>query len=107
MSYSLLAVSIFFEICGTICMKLSDGYSNKLATIMIFVFYVISFSIFPLALKNLDVSLAYAIWSGVGTATITIVGIYYFKEPATAVKMVSIFVIMVGVAGLNLSDKLV
>jgi len=106
MSYSLLAISIFFEICGTVCMKISDGYSNIPASLMIFVFYGISFSIFPFALKNIDVSLAYAIWSGVGTASMTLIGIYYFKEPATAIKMVSIFIVMVGVLGLNLSDKL-
>jgi len=55
---------------------------------------------------SIDVSLAYAIWSGVGTASMTLIGIYYFKEPATAIKMISIFIVMVGVAGLNLSDKL-
>ncbi|MBP2029598.1 small multidrug resistance pump [Methanohalophilus levihalophilus] len=87
-------------------MKFSDGYANLIPTILIFVFYGISFSIFPIALKTIDVSIAYAIWSGVGTAAITVIGIYYFKEPATAVKMVSIFVVMLGVAGLNLSDKL-
>lgn len=104
--YLYLAAAIFFEICGTTCMKLSEGYANILPTVLIFVFYGISFSIFPIALKTVDVSIAYAIWSGVGTAAITIIGIYYFKEPATAIKMVSIFVIMLGVAGLNLSDKL-
>lgn len=104
--YLYLAAAIFFEICGLTCMKLSEGYANILPTVLIFVFYGISFSIFPIALKTVDVSIAYAIWSGVGTAAITIIGIYYFKEPATAIKMVSIFVIMLGVAGLNLSDKL-
>ncbi|MBP2029599.1 small multidrug resistance pump [Methanohalophilus levihalophilus] len=104
--YMYLAAAIFFELCGTTCMKVSEGYKNKLATVLIFVFYGISFSIFPLALQTIDVSIAYAIWSGVGTAAITVIGIYYFKEPATAIKMISIFVVMLGVAGLNLSDKL-
>lgn len=104
--YMYLIAAIFFEICGTTCMKFSEGYTNLLPTVLIFVFYGISFGIFPIALKTVDVSIAYAIWSGVGTAAITIIGIYYFKEPATAIKMVSIFVIMLGVAGLNLGDKL-
>ncbi|MDK2891797.1 multidrug efflux SMR transporter [Methanohalophilus sp.] len=104
--YLYLAAAIFFEICGSICMKLSEGYANILPTVLIFVFYGISFGIFPIALKTIDVSIAYAIWSGVGTVAITIIGIFYFKETATAIKMVSIFVVMLGVAGLNLSDKL-
>lgn len=104
--YMYLAIAIFFEVCGSTCMKLSDGFSNLLPTALIFVFYGISFGIFSIALKTLDVSLAYAIWSGAGTLAITVIGILYFREPATALKMVSIFVVMIGVAGLHLSDKL-
>lgn len=56
-----------------------------------------------MALKKIDVSVAYAIWAGVGTALIAIVGILYFKEPATILKGFSIFLIITGVIGLNLS----
>jgi small multidrug resistance pump len=58
-----------------------------------------------LALKKLDVSITYAIWSGVGTALIAAIGIFYFKEPATAIKIGSIALIVIGVVGLALVER--
>jgi small multidrug resistance pump len=56
-----------------------------------------------LVLKRLDVGLVYAVWSGVGTALIASIGIVWFKEPLTAVKIGSFALIILGVVGLNLS----
>jgi len=103
--YFLLLLAIGFEVCGTTCMKLSEGFSKLLPSILIFVFYALSFSLFTLALKGIDVSIAYAIWAGMGTALITVVGIFWFKEPVNALKMLSLFVVVAGVIGLNLSDS--
>jgi small multidrug resistance pump len=50
-------------------------------------------------------SIAYAIWAGVGTSLITVIGIIYFKEPITLLKTLSIALIIIGVVGLNLSNK--
>ena len=104
-SYFLLLLAIGFEVCGTTCMKFSEGFSKLLPSILIFVFYALSFSLFTLALKGIDVSIAYAIWAGMGTALITVVGIFWFKEPVNALKMLSLFVVVAGVIGLNLSDS--
>lgn len=98
----LLAAAIGFEVCGTTCMKLSDGFSKLLPTIGVAVFYLLSLGALTLTLKKIDVSVAYAIWSGVGTALIACIGIFYFKEPATALKLASITLIIAGVVGLNL-----
>lgn len=105
--YYLLLLAIAFEVCGTTCMKLSEGFSKLFPSVLIFLFYAISFFFFTLALKGIDVSIAYAIWAGLGTALITVVGIFWFKEPATALKMISLFVVVAGVIGLHLSDKVV
>ncbi|HHV24225.1 MAG: multidrug efflux SMR transporter [Methanosarcina sp.] len=105
-SYYLLLLAIVFEVCGTTCMKLSQGFSRFLPSILIFVFYGISFFFFTLALKGIDVSIAYAIWAGLGTALITVVGIYWFREPVNFLKVISLFVVVVGVIGLNLSDRM-
>jgi small multidrug resistance pump len=105
-SYYLLLLAIIFEVFGTTCMKLSQGFSRLLPSVLIFVFYGISFYFFTLALKGIDVSIAYAIWAGLGTALITIVGIFWFKEPVNALKAASLFIVVVGVIGLNLSDKI-
>lgn len=98
-----LAAAILLEVSGTVSMKLSDGFTKLIPSILIFVFYAASFVALTIALKKIDVSVAYAIWAGAGTALIAIIGILYFKEPATVLKGVSIFLIIAGVVGLNLS----
>ncbi len=56
-----------------------------------------------MALKKIDLSIAYAIWAGVGTALIVLIGVAHFKEPLTLIKMVSIGLIIIGVVGLSLN----
>jgi small multidrug resistance pump len=104
--YYLLLLAIAFEVCGTTCMKLSNGFSKLIPSILIFVFYAASFSVFTLALKKIDVSIGYAIWAGLGTAIITVIGIFWFKEPVNALKMISLIVVIAGVIGLNLSGRI-
>lgn len=99
-----LFLAIVLEVAGTTAMKLSEGFARALPSIMIFVFYSLSFAGLTLALKKIDVSVAYAIWSGLGTALITAIGMLYFREPATLIKIASIGLIILGVAGLNLDS---
>lgn len=98
-----LAGAIALEAAGTTSMKLSYGFTKLAPSILIFLFYAASFVALTFALKGIDVSLAYAIWSGIGTVIIATIGILYFQEPATALKIVSIGLIVAGVAGLKLS----
>jgi small multidrug resistance pump len=103
MFYLLLA--ILAEVAGTTCVKLSEGFTRLLPSALILVFYGLSLGFLGLALKKVDLSLAYAIWSGVGIAFIASVGVLWFREPVTAVKVVSLGLIVVGVAGLNLGGQ--
>lgn len=98
-----LVLAILLEVSGTTCMKLSEGFTKIVPSILLFVFYTLSFCMLTLALKKIDVSVAYAVWSGVGTALITTIGVLWFKEPATAMKLISLGLIIIGVVGLNLS----
>ncbi|MCP4686847.1 MAG: multidrug efflux SMR transporter [Desulfobacterales bacterium] len=102
-SWIYLITAIFLEVAGTVCMKISNGFTRPLPSILIFVFYILSFVGLTLALKKIDVSAAYAIWAGIGTALIAAIGVVYFREPAGAIKLVSIGLIIIGVVGLNLS----
>jgi small multidrug resistance pump len=102
MSWLYLILAILLEVCGTTSMKLSQGFTKLVPSILIFVFYCLSFSSITLALKQIDVSVAYAVWSGLGTALIAIVGILWFREPFTSLKVASIALIIAGVIGLNL-----
>ena len=103
MFYLLLA--ILAEVAGTTCVKLSEGFTRLLPSALILVFYGLSLGFLGLALKKVDLSLAYAIWSGLGIAFIASVGVLWFREPVTAVKIVSLGLIVVGVAGLNLGGE--
>jgi small multidrug resistance pump len=103
MHWIFLILAILFEVSGTTNMKLSHGFTRLVPSILIFVFYSISFTFLTLALKKIDISIAYAIWSGLGTALIATIGILLFKEPLTALKLISIVLVIAGVVGLNLS----
>jgi len=98
-----LLIAIAFEVMGTTSMKLSEGFSKLVPSAAVVVFYLLSLGMLTLTLKKLDMSIAYAIWAGVGTALIAGIGVFYFKEPMTALKLGSISLIIAGVVGLNLT----
>lgn len=103
MYWLFLTMAILLEVAGTTSMKLSAGFSRLGPSIAVPVCYVASVSMLTLALRRIDVSVAYAIWAGVGTALITAIGIGWFHEPASVVKLGAIALIVVGVTALNLS----
>ncbi|HEX9014218.1 MAG TPA: multidrug efflux SMR transporter [Anaerolineaceae bacterium] len=101
MSWLYLAAAIVTEVIGTTLMKFTDGFTRPLPSSGVALFYVISTVFMNLAVKYIDLSIVYAIWSGVGTASITLIGWWFFSEPITVVKIGSIFLIVLGVFGLN------
>lgn len=103
MHWFYLIAAIALEVSGTTCMKLSQGFTKVLPSVLMFVFYGLCFSSLTFAIKRIEVSVAYAIWSGLGTALIATIGIIWFKEPVTAIKLLSLGLIIVGVIGLNAS----
>ena len=74
---------------------------SQLWYIGVFAGYAACFTLFPIALKTLPLSIAYATWSGVGTAASVLIGAALFSEKLTAVKAVWIGLIVAGVVGLN------
>ncbi len=97
-----LLVAILTEVVGTSLMKASQGLSRLLPTVFMFVLYGISFVFMALALKKIEVGIAYAIWSGLGTALIAMIGIAWFRESMNLPKLAGIVLIIVGVVLLNL-----
>ena len=100
MHWLYLTLAIVLEVCGTTCMKLSEGFSKLTPSILLFIFYGLSFAAFVFALKRVDVSIAYALWAGLGVLLIGTIGILYFKEPVSVLKIVSMVLIIAGVVGL-------
>ncbi|PSO53508.1 MAG: hypothetical protein BRC40_02400 [Cyanobacteria bacterium QH_8_48_120] len=103
MSWIYLCLAIVFEVSGTTSMKLSQGFANIVPSISMIVFYALSLSFLTLAVKTIDVGVAYATWTGLGTALIATIGIVWFKEPATALKLISLSLIIIGAISLNQS----
>ena len=99
--WSCLALAIALEIAGTTSMKLSQGFTRPLPSVLLFLFYALSFALMTVAVKRIDMSVSYAIWSGVGTAVIALIGVFAFGETLSAVQIASIALIIAGVIGLR------
>ncbi len=104
-AWSLLALAITLEVMGTTCMKVSYGFTRPLPSVAMFVFFALAFTCNTFVIKTLDLSITYAVWSGVGTVATACIGIFYFKEAATALKLASISMIVIGVFGLHAASR--
>jgi small multidrug resistance pump len=106
-AWGVLSCAILLEVAGTTCMRLSEGFTRLTPSVLIFVFYAGSFALNTLVIRVLGLSVVYAVWSGVGTVLTALIGVLYFKEPATAMKLVCVGLIVVGVMGLHASSRMV
>lgn len=102
MTYLLLFGAIAAEVIATTSMKFSEGFSKLWPSVLTAVGYVISFYLLAQALKSMSIGSAYAIWSGVGTAVVAVIGLIAFGEALTAAKVAGIALIIAGVVVLNL-----
>lgn len=100
----LLTLAIATEIVGTVLLRVSDGLSRLWPSAGMLVAYVLSIVLLAHVLKELDIGFAYAVWAGVGTAMIAMIGFVAWDEPMGVVKILSIAAVIVGVVGLNLSS---
>jgi small multidrug resistance pump len=97
-----LLIAILTEVVGTTMMKVSQGLTRLIPSLLMFVMYGISFVFMALALKKIEVSTAYAIWSGLGTALIAAIGIIAFRESFNIPKLTGLVLIIGGVVLLNI-----
>jgi small multidrug resistance pump len=97
----LLGTAIVSEVAATLALRASDGFSRPLPVAVVIVGYGLSFWLLALALKHIPVSLTYAIWAGTGTALVAIGGVVAFGETMNTMKLLSLFVIVLGVVGLS------
>jgi small multidrug resistance pump len=104
-AWTVLAIAILMEVGGTTSMRLAEGFTRLAPTLLMVVFYGLSFTLNTLVIRVLGLSVTYGVWSGVGTVLTALIGIFYFKEPATTVKMVSIGLIVIGVFGLHSASR--
>ncbi|WP_074113471.1 multidrug efflux SMR transporter [Paenibacillus sp. P46E] len=100
-----LTMAILFELSGTISMKISHGFTRPWPSVLMFLFYGISFTSLNVALTSIKVGVAYAVWSGAGIILISVVGAVYFEERLTLSSLLWVTVIVAGIVGLNISTK--
>ena len=101
----LLSFAIVTEVVGTVALRYSDGFTKLAPSAIVVLGYGASFWLLALVLKQLSIGTTYAVWSAVGTALIAAFGIFALGEPATALKLGSLALILIGVVGLNLAGS--
>jgi small multidrug resistance pump len=99
----LLGIAIAVEVGATLALRASDGFSKLGPSLIVVAGYATSFWLLSLVLRDISVGTSYAIWSGVGTAALAIIGMLALGEPATALRIGSLVLIVAGVIGLNLA----
>ena len=100
----ILGCAIILEVAGTTFLKLSDGFKNIGAAVIMAVFYAASFFCVSLVIKQLSMGMAYAIWAGVGTVLIALVGHLILGDRLTPTQGFFVLVVAIGVAGLKLTS---
>jgi quaternary ammonium compound-resistance protein SugE len=102
MAWIYLMVAGLFEVGWAIGLKYTDGFTRLLPSVWTLTSMVLSIVLLGVALKSLPVGTAYAVWTGIGATGTAILGIYLFDEPATALRLMCIGLILSGIVGLKL-----
>jgi small multidrug resistance pump len=100
--YLLLALAIVSEVCATSCLKLTEGFTRLWPSLGVGLGYVLSFALLGRALRHIPVSVAYAVWSGAGTAAVAAIGVLAFGETLGRAQWLGLALIITGVVALNL-----
>ena len=102
MAWLLLLIAGLLEIVWSVSMKASAGFTRHAFTVLTLVTAALSFWLLGLAMRNLPVGTAYAVWTGIGAVGAAVLGIIFFGESATIPRVVCICLIVVGILGLKL-----
>jgi quaternary ammonium compound-resistance protein SugE len=102
-AWLVLIISGFLEAGWAVSLKQSAGFSRLWPTVSFVIFAALSLAGLAWSLKHLPVGPAYAVWTGIGAAVTVIIGIVFLNEAVSALKIVSVGLIIAGVAGLNIS----
>ena len=102
MAWTALVVAGLLEIGWAVGLKQSEGFTRPIATIATLAAMVASMGLLGLAVRTLHIGTAYAVWTGIGTVGTAVAGIALLGEPATALRLACIALIVVGIAGLKL-----
>ena len=105
MGYLYLSISIIAEVIGTSALKASEEFTNPVPSIIVIVSYAVAFYSLTFVLRSIPVGVAYAIWSGVGIALISIAAFFLYRQSLDLPAIIGIGLIIAGVAVINLYSK--
>ncbi len=103
LAWIFLLLAGFFEICFTVTLKYSQGFTKLVPSIITVIFIVLSFFSVSQAMKAIPIGTAYAVWAGIGAAGTIITGIVFFGESYQIVRLISLMLIIIGIVGLKLA----
>jgi quaternary ammonium compound-resistance protein SugE len=101
LAWTLLFVAGLLEIGWAVGLKYTEGFTRPVPTVLTVASMAASMALLGLAVRHLPIGTAYAVWTGIGTVGTALLGIYLFKEPATAARLVCIGLIVSGILGLK------
>jgi len=104
MSWILLTIAGLFEIAWAVGLKVAAGFTRPWVVTGTVAAMVLSFVLLGMAMRNLPVGTAYAVWTGIGALGTAVVGIVWLGEPATVGRLVSLLLILCGIVGLKLAS---
>ncbi len=103
MAWTLLLVAGLFEVAWAVGLKFTDGFTRFVPSVLTIVSMAASLALLGLALRTLPLGTAYAVWTGIGTVGTAALGIVLFQEPATALRLACMALIVAGIVGLKVS----
>ncbi|HYI48916.1 MAG TPA: multidrug efflux SMR transporter [Allosphingosinicella sp.] len=103
MAWALLILGGFFEVGFTTALRFVDGFRNLPWTLAFLVSVAISMGLLEYAARTIPMGTAYAVWGGIGALGTVIVGIFFFNEPSTTIRVLLILGIVLCIAGLKLT----
>ena len=104
-TYLLLFVAIIAEVVATSALKAAENFTRPIPSLLVVAGYGVAFTCLSMTLKTLPLGVAYAIWSGVGTALVAVVGWLVYKQQLDLPAVVGISLIIIGTIVLNLFSK--
>ncbi|MGM0516182.1 MAG: DMT family transporter [Pseudomonadota bacterium] len=104
-AWLLLFIAGLLEIAWATGLKYTDGFTRPLATVMVLAIAWLSFYLLAVAMREIPVGTAYAIWTGIGATGVALLGMIFLKEPATASRLLFLAMIVAGIIGLKWSSS--
>ena len=104
-AWVLLLFAITSEVIGTSCLKLSEGFSKPIPTLVVLVAYATAMLLLSRVVQTIPLGITYALWSGIGIVAIVLVGLFAYKQVPSPGQLVGIATITAGVIIVNLTGK--